>query len=323
MPLDAGRNRSLLLFKPHADVAAVRLQVLRKLGSHGVDVVGAGSVSLAGEGAADIVDHHFKNVSRNAVEIIPAYVQLSDGQKAAFLSFYGETWAGAVERGAVANAIDCCARLQASAAELGAAWHACCEQRKLVSLSEDMQCCFIDTFEGRAPVYCINGFYPAARAAYLAAPPHFLLLEFDEDAVSWSVFAEDIVGSPAPPAADKYSIRGQLLRMQKELQMKEPASGSNNFIHVSLSSFQCCADQMNWLRLPPEADPFGRLLLASGFSPDVLAYLAADPVIAGAPVFSHVEELDSGECLQTLQVLSRNPATATAAPAPAPAYPRP
>lgn len=71
---DEDRNRSFLLFKPHADTSEVRLKVHSILNQKGIDIVGAGEILLsAADGGKDVVDEHFREMSRNATELLPAY----------------------------------------------------------------------------------------------------------------------------------------------------------------------------------------------------------------------------------------------------------
>lgn len=306
--LDASRNQSFLLFQPHADTLEIRNKVHSMLSQKGIDIVGSGEIALSEViGGMDVVDEHFKEIAKNATEFIPAVAQLSDQQKLAFSNFYSESWDLAVERGAILSASDFCTQFAVTTQDITAKWNTCLEENKLLVMHETLQICVFDTKINEGPVYCVNGFYLGLRESYLNSVVHFFLLEFDELSISWSEFNHDIVGSVSPAEAGKFSIRGQLL--QKQIESNIRASNPNcvhNFIHVSLSSFQSLADKMNWLKLSIDADPFGRHLLKIGISKDAISYLASNPVIAGASVFSHVEETGFSACVQILQNLTRN-----------------
>lgn len=206
------------------------------------------------------------------------------------------------------NAVECCQSFGIGADELMSAWCQAVDQKRRIVVRDHMECCLVDLERNKSPVYCINGFYLNMRDSFLSphGPAHYFLLEFDQVSISWSEFSEEIIGSPNPSAAAKYSIRGQLLRHRDHLGIKDiNPSIVYNFFDVSLSSLQCCAAKVNWLNRSILQDPLGKHLLVNGFSEEVLTYLISNPVVSGATIFSHIEELEFSECVQILQVLAK------------------
>ena len=83
-----------------------------------------------------------------------------------------------------------------------------------------------------------------------------------------------------------------------------PDTGDNG-VHASASPFEGLAEKMNWLKVSPESDDFGRKLLAAGISKDTIGKWSVDPQVKGKSIFDQLEDLDSSECVTKAASLNK------------------
>ncbi len=60
---------------------------------------------------------------------------------------------------------------------------------------------------------------------------------------------------------------------------------------------------MNWLKVNPEDDDFGKRLINAGVSVDTIKEWSVDPQVKGKSLFDSLEDLDSNNCVEKASTL--------------------
>ena len=130
-------------------------------------------------------------------------------------------------------------------------------------------------------------------------------MEWDPAKLSWRDFRGKVLGPTDPSAAPKGSIRKTILQKYKEFGLDSAPNKGDNGVHASASPFEGLAEKGNWANKSIKKDPFGSALLSRGLSAKRISALSLDPQVQlpdgnTGSLFDAVEDMDVGECLDTL-----------------------
>jgi hypothetical protein len=170
----------------------------------------------------------------------------------------------------------------------------------MVKLGRGFYCGLIDTIPNKPPVFCINGFFMAMRAEYLAdsASVHYFLVEWDNAAMSWSDFRKKVIGGTNPSFAHPESLRSLMTTRWEELGLDGPLDMMRNGIHASASAFEALVERSIWLRISAEGDALGTELMQLGLTPEVMTDWMSNVSVNGKPMFDHMDGKGSRDCLK-------------------------
>lgn len=296
-------NRCFLYVKPHANRESVRSLVTDFLTVKNFKIVAQGEISA--EVLMECADKQYEDLGKKALVLAPHECSLSSISMMAFEQKFRISWSVAVKKRLVQNARESCNILGVSHEELRTAWTDCIRHNKIVKLGRDFYCGYIDTILNKPAVFCINGFYMSVRAEYAApdASVHYYCVEWDNVVSSWKDFRKKIVGSDDPSCAHPESLRATIYSDWKELGLAAPLDMASNGIHCSASAFEALVEISEWLKLSVENDRFGDELIRSGVSRDMLVDWMSNISVKGKPVFDHMEDKGSRECVDTAKQL--------------------
>jgi hypothetical protein len=169
----------------------------------------------------------------------------------------------------------------------------------MVKLGRGFYCGLIDTIPNKPPVFCINGFFMAMRAEYLAAQAsaHYFLVEWDNEAMSWSDFRKKVIGGTNPSFAHPESLRSIMNSEWGDLGLDCPLDMMRNGLHASASAFEALVERSIWLKTSAEGDVLGMELIGLGLTPEVLRNWMANVSVKGKPVFDHMDDKGSRDCV--------------------------
>ena len=88
-----------------------------------------------------------------------------------------------------------------------------------------------------------------------------------------------VLGPTDPKEAPAGSLRATIFNDWKTLGLGYQPNVGDNGVHASASPFEGLAERMNWLKVRPESDPFGRQLLKAGVSADTIRAWSVDPQV--------------------------------------------
>ena len=199
------KNCSLVLLKPHACTGQALSFLREYLMERGLKITVEGIFSGKDLHGAGIVDKQYGDIARRAMLLKPQELTLSSSSFIRFQKKFGMSWSDAVEDNVIFNAVDLCDLLQIDAATLGEAWMQCVSDGKVVKLGRGFYCGLIDTIPNQPAIFCVNGFFLAMRAEYLAvhASVHYFLVEWDDVTVSWSDFRKKVIGATSRCASSR------------------------------------------------------------------------------------------------------------------------
>jgi hypothetical protein len=297
-------NRSLLYLKPHANRKQSRDFVLKYLKNRKFKVLCEGS--LFGVELCDTFDVQYTEISKKAVELEPHECSLSSTNMMEFEKKFKIAWSVAVRKKLVQNSRSCCELLDISPHVLLEAWLESVSSGKMVKLGRGFYCCLIDTIPNKPAVFCINGFFAAMRAEYLAANASvsYFLVEWDNAAMSWDDFRKKVIGSSNPALAHPESLRSVMSTEWEGLGLAGPLDMMRNGLHASASAFEAMVERSLWLGVPLQKDKhFGARLVSSGVPVIVAKEWSVNPLVRGKFVFDHMESQGSSQCLDIAKSL--------------------
>jgi len=300
-------NRCFIYVKPHANRESVRSFVTEFLTSRNFKIVAHGEVSP--DTLMECVDKQYEDLGKKALILAPHECTLSSISMMAFEQKFRISWSVAVKKKLVQNARESCNILGVSHDELRKAWMECIRHNKIVKLGRDFYCGYIDTILNKPAVFCINGFYMSMRAEYASpgASVHYYCVEWDNVVSSWKDFRKKIVGNNDPSCAHPESLRATIGAEWKELGLGAPLDMARNAIHCSASAFEALVEITEWLKISVENDRFGDELIRSGVSREMLVDWMSNISVKGKPVFDHMEDKGSRECVDTAKQLLQVP----------------
>lgn len=157
--------------------------------------------------------------------------------------------------------------------------------------------------------YLINGFYPRMLRHFTAAGSRVAAFVLRGD-TAWAAARQRFCGATDPARALAGSLRAELLRRQRELELPE-VSANFNGVHLSAGPLEALVELRRFgsdlsrspLQRPPEDFMFGRAL-AARLPADAVSALLRNPTVetpAGPrSVFDLTEEKDPPEALEIL-----------------------
>ena len=298
------QNHSFFFIKPHAHNEAVEALVRETLAASQIDVVSSGTISAAAIDDGGLIDKHYGTLAERAMDVPPAELPVwSEAKAAEFEKLAGQSHTAAAAAGQLLNLRQAQALLPtASPKEIERQWRAgeCLKLAPgtyVAKLSE-------------AQVWVVNGFYASMRAKFTDAELNpagikWLQLRWDESALTWQAFRDDVVGATDCKAAREGSLRNLVLQRWEALGLQAAPTGSENGVHASASPLEAAAERAIWLRAGGryDGDPLGEAWKAAGLPMDMLTRWSTNPeeVVAGkdaANVFDVVEGCDTSELLR-------------------------
>jgi hypothetical protein len=296
-------NRSLLYIKPNANTTEIQALVMEYLTARQYNVVAHGEISS--EELSSCVDKQYADVSKKALVLAPHECSLSSLSMMAFEKKFRISWSVAVKKKLVQNAREACDILGASPEELSRAWVESVRHDKVVKLGRGFYCGYIDTILNRPAVFVINGYFMAMRAEYVApaASVHYFSIEWDNATCNWADFRKKVIGTIDPAKAHPESLRSVISCKWRELGLARPLDTVSNGIHASASAFEALAESSIWLRTSVETDRFGEELTKAGVSPEIMRDWLMNVSVKGKPVFDHMEDKGSRDCVETAKQL--------------------
>ena len=222
-------NTALVFIKPHAATDAWEGYIKQHLSSSGIRIIDSGVKYAAEIDSNRLIDQHYGSLARLAVETQPAEMELSASAKKSFADTFGVEWDAAL--GSVLRNDAALAKLGVDGAALEALWR----QGDTCKLAPGTYVSRLAGQASDAPLYTVNGFYPAMREAFVAdgAEVRYLVCEFEEDVLSWRAFRREVIGATDPEAAADGSARAALRASWEELGLDAAPSTGNNGVHAS------------------------------------------------------------------------------------------
>ena len=213
------QNHSFFFIKPHAHNEAVEALVRQTLAASQIDVVSSGTISAAAIDDGGLIDKHYGTLAERAMDVPPAELPVwSEAKAAEFEKLAGQSHTAAAAAGQLLNLRQAQALLPtASPKEIERQWRAgeCLKLAPgtyVAKLSE-------------ASVWVVNGFYASMRAKFTDAELNpagikWLQLRWDESALTWQAFRDDVVGATDCKAAREGSLRNLVLQRWEALGLR-------------------------------------------------------------------------------------------------------
>lgn len=291
-----GDNVAFVFIKPHANTAASEALVKEVFAANGVEILSEGRLTGEEIDAGMLIDQHYYAIASKATLLPPHQLPVPADL---FESSFGLSWESALASGKVYNAIDACKYLGVTADELDGLWAKCKKSNKLVKFGGGFYCGLIDGVEGKEPIYAFNGFFMSMRSKFVApgSSIYYYVVSWNSAQLSWSDFRGKVLGPTDPSTAPATSIRGRILAEWEALGLTSVPNTGDNGVHASASPFEGLAERMNWLKVAPEDDVFGKRLIEAGISVETIKAWTLDPQVKGKGVFDTFEDTDADECL--------------------------
>jgi len=292
------KNHAMVLIKPHAANANTDRFVQSYLTTHKVSVLKKGHIDAKVVAEKTMYEKQYFQIVAYA-ECDPRKLHVPDTGQKLFKDTYGTSWADALSKGDVFNAVEGLKKLGVSNSELCTAW----TKVEHIKLTSSMRVAKLAAPSG-ASMYIINGFMPFWRDSFLSGSESltWYCVEFDPSEVSWQHFRSDILGTTNPAKAKKDSIRAQMYEHWKQLGLKEQPTTMFNCIHASAGPLEGLRERMTWTGTAITEDPLGRLLRANGVPAASIEQLLQNPPVTNwcsqkgsqsGPVFSCTEDCDT------------------------------
>jgi len=271
-------NIGLVFVKPHAKkddvVAFVKEELSKKVKVLGGCAVGADAIK---EG--EIIDKHYAMIA-GAADTGVEGVKPSTEAKEEFQEAFGCNWDDMLAAGNVKSATECAAELGKGdnpmpPKDLMNIWSTCGATVRMASgvyvarlkggeEEEEEE----DSDEeggggGNTSLFCVNGFYPALKAAYEkdGAEVHLFVVAWDPAKLSWAAFKNDVIGATDPAQANAGSLRQKILEQWEDLGLPEAPNGTDNGVHASAGPLEALKERLLWCGFELEKDPTGARLV--------------------------------------------------------------
>lgn len=300
----------LVIVKPSCSSSEKFIRrVAEILSGHSVKVLQSGSISGSEMKSKNSVEALFGTLSRQAHSERAVDVNLSPEGVRKFETYFGISWKEAQRRGRVfsmrsfqkehslENAVqveELCSRSRRPHCRLEAALHCAMVDH---TCTDDLE------LQDRLhePVYVINGFYGALKAAYESplASIVFMKVEWDGDKLSWPEVHNLVVGSRDPSLANPSSIRGTALREWKRLGLPRPPTRYDNCVHLAESAFAALVDRVAVLpNTQIYTDPMGSALIHAQVPSSAVQRWISNPVIGDRRVLDRFRWLRTADCIK-------------------------
>jgi nucleoside diphosphate kinase len=297
-------NKTLLYLKPHADRKQARAFIMKFLKSRNCKVLDEGRV--VGGDLSDCFEKQYAEISKKAMMLEPHECSLSSTSMIEFEKKFKISWSVAVRKKLVQNSRGACEVLDISPHLLYEVWMESVRSGKMVKLGRGFYCSLIDTIPDKPAVFCINGFFAAMRAEYLAASAsvHYFVVEWDNAAMSWDDFRKKVVGATNPSLAHPESLRSVMSAEWEGLGLDAPLDMMRNGVHASASAFEAMVERFIWLGVPLGKDKhLGAKLVSASIPPSLLKEWSMNPLVHGKFIFDYMENQGTLQCLETAKHL--------------------
>jgi len=272
----------------------------------GIRITGQGEMSAETIDKKMHIDTHYGAIASKAVKLEPKALNVPDKGKAAFEKMFGEKWDDAVAAGKVYNAKDGAAKLGLDGAGVNQKWSKLKSGTNLIKFGGGFYCGKVDD------IYIMNGFYMSMRAAYCNPGEKIMwyTVNWPADSLTWKDFRGVVLGATDPTTAPVGSVRRYILDHYKELGLKSKPNTGDNGVHASASPFEALAERVNWLGAEITSDDYGKGLMASSVSKDVIEKWSGDCQVSvegetadgkTMSVFDSLEDLDADTILEKVK----------------------
>lgn len=259
----------------------------------------------------NLIDKTFTEAYRRAAVVRPDNYPLSNKEKLMFFFHFGENWDDCVQKRIVLNAVDTCSYLGVSRTVLLELWvDSSKDKSRYAELSNSFKCCYIDNFENKPAVYCINGFYLGMRqnARRTAISVPYFVIEWKLGQYTWQQFMQNIVGDENPVKSDSSTLRGTLYRDWEVLGMNSCPNIVDNCFHASESAFAAFVEKKIWIpNWNMKKDFFFSQLKKHGIELAQLKLLEQNPIVLaeGAHIYSFLKNQDAVSSIAILKQLGQ------------------
>lgn len=293
------KNSAFVFIKPHANTKATQKLVESVLTSKGVKIEKQGELTGEQIDQGMLIDQHYYAIASKATLLKPEQLPVPADK---FEQFFGVSWKKALADGSVYNALDACQYLGVSAEELDKLWG----PSKKVKFGGGFYCGLINV-PGKKPIYVFNGFFMSMRSKFVqpGTSIHYYVVDFPPSKLSWSDFRAKLLGPTDPKDAPHDSLRGKIYSDWKLLGLEYVPNTGDNGVHASASPFEGLAEKINWLKVDPAKDAFGRKLIDSGISVNTIKEWSVDPQVKGKSLFDQLEDQDTDDCVKTAIQLNK------------------
>jgi nucleoside diphosphate kinase len=299
-----GINVAFVLVKPHACTKEVQALVESVFQVNGLHVEREADAYTDDVAKGGLVDAHFGEVSKLALEWKPHMIKLSPEAHKLFFGVFGVDWATCVGEDKVLNATDAALALgHLSPSQLLKRWNAAAKNVRLDTG-------FMVAYFANDDVYVINGSYPYTRERLLLPDTkmHWYVVSWDERMLTWQDFRNRLIGTENPSDAEEGSLRNAILKDWRSLGLDDVPTAIDNCVHASAGPFEALVERSVWMRRVVvksklvyewrlQDDLFGKALLLAGGSEELIRDWMQNPVVdieeRRGRVFELLENLQS------------------------------
>merc|ERR1719273_2548452 len=309
----AVKNTAFVFIKPHAVTDAVVDLVESTLKSKGINILESGTIGSEDIDKKMLIDQHYYSIASKATLLKPEKLNVPPAK---FKNKFGLEWSDALAQGVVYNAKDACEFLGLDAFGLNAEWAKCKKEGRMIKFGGGFYCGLINTVPNKPPVYVFNGFFMAMRNKFVSPGSEikYFVVDWDGKKISWEDFRGELLGPTDPVTAPAESLRGLVYKNWASLGLSSVPNVGDNAVHASASPFESLAERLNWLGADLQSDSFGKLLLDSGISEELIKTWSVDPqVVYGASslpikmsLFDSLEDTDSDMCLARMIMIANS-----------------
>jgi len=298
-------NTALLFIKPHAVNGEVKKLVTEKLGEHGIKIVKTGDIAAEKIDKEGLIDKHYGAIASRAMRDKPADLVVQDQSKEAFSKVFGTSWQDALDKGLVYNAADGAKKLGIEPIKVAEKFNKLKQGESQVKLGGGFYVGKVDD------IYIVNGFYTSLREKFTTpgSSIHYMVVEWDSTALSWSFFRSGVIGATNPKNATDGSIRRHILDNYAALGLKDQPDVQQNGVHASASPFEALCEKTNWLGSKVEEDPMGDELLRKSVPESTIKMWMGDcPVEFNNKIlslFDLLEDLDYEPCMNVVLKIAK------------------
>jgi len=290
-------HSAVVFIKPHAITDGVKQLVRDHLRNNLIQVLSEGEIPAEEIDQQQLIDTHYGAIAAKAVKLKPSELTVQPAAMEKFEQTFGLTWQDALSQGIVFNAMDAAAAMGIAPEDLGAKW-ATLQKSDLLKFGGGFYCGKVDD------IFVINGFYMDMRCKFTTPGTCIYIFETEWDPrnLAWEDFRGKVLGGTNPAEAAEGSLRRLIYENWATLGLSSPPNTGDNGVHASASPFEALSERCNWLNVPIADDFFGRALLASGVSMDMVTSWCGDPTVQfegeGKSLFDLLEDMDSRDCLR-------------------------
>jgi len=293
------KNSALIFIKPHAVTYPVQGLLRTRLADAGIIIKHSVEIEAQAIEEKFMIDMHHGSTALRALFQKPSDLTVPDQAREDFEKLFGLSWDEAISQKLVLSAATATMTLGLQPLEVSDRFDALTLGVDKIKLGSGF---FVGKVGGK--YFVVNGSYLRERAKYTSPGSKIVcfLVEWEPTVISWGRFLEEVIGAADPRAARPGSMRGAMLARWEALGLEAAPDASDNGVHASAGPFEGMVEKMNWLGMPPQEDPFGRALLASGVDREMLTAWLGNPTVLfegeKQSVFELLESLDVGLCLE-------------------------